>query len=280
MDVSKIYIHENTKMKYQYQVRKDMSREIPSYLLTTERKIYYFYVTVENTPELVERIMEYLEAYDIDAPYGLISTHKNTRNIGLFVDFSRAKISIEECISYLRKMTGVIEVNYSNPIEDKIIFADIGFPITTLGGKERAVIFTESWFSMILDHIYNKFNTVGLVFLYEAGRGIGLDLGKEYKKFFSSFRNGFIALLKLLKSLGLADPININVYRDRIVVSFRDDFEANILFNKVKKENFLNNFNRGILEGFIEGFIGERYKSRQILFDKRNNVLTIVIAKD
>lgn len=258
-----------------------MVREIPSYIKVSNRKIYYFYITTRDDRKIIERIIKYLESYNIDLLHGLMNAHvvNNTRNIGFFVDFTEARVSLKESIEYIKKISGVINVEYSEAIEDKIVYADIGFPLTTSGGKERVVVFSESWLSLLMNHIYNKFSTVGLVFLYESGRGIGLKVGKEYRKIFSTFEKGFIALLKLMKSYGLADPTNVSISPNNIIVSLRDDFESNVFYEKIKEGELLNNFNRGLLEGFIEGFKGERYSSKLISFDKEKNILTITLSK-
>lgn len=256
-----------------------MARNIPSVLVKPGRIIYYLSIVTDDDPEIIERIFDLLKSRNIDFSEGLLNYGEGYRRISLFIDISGSNATIKEITELIKKIVGVREIFYSEPLENHIAFADIEFPLTSINGEERVFLILENWLSHIFLHVHKRFGTVGLVFLYESGRGIGLELGKEYRKIFSSFDNAFNALLRLLKSLGFINPIDFITLGNNVVVSFRGDLEAKVFCDQVNKNELCDNFVRGILEGFMEGFFEIRYKTSQLTYYKDRDLLRTVLER-
>ncbi len=243
-----------------------MSRDIPTLLIKPNRRIVYFSIVTENKPEVVDNIFEIIDNFRIDVSEAIVTTdfRTNEKRISFFADFSQSTIEdINLFTEIIKKTHGVKAVQISDPLMTGVAIADIEFPITTFGGLARAVVFPESWFGGIVRGIVKTFGTTGLFFLYEAGKEVGLEEGQRLKKFAANIEKLVEGFLKILKSLGILNPISYELINERLVrIKFVDCIECKNSAD-LAGENPSCNLVRGIIDGLLESFTNKPFTSRE-----------------
>lgn len=243
-----------------------MTRDIPTLLIRPQKQIIYISIKAENVSEIVDKIFEIINNFKIDVSEATVTTDfvLNEKRISFFADFSHATLSdVNIFVSMIRKIKGVKEVRTSDPLMTGVAIADIEFPVTTLGGLFRAIILPEPLFSGLIRGIIKNFGPTGLLFLYEAGKEMGIRESELLKKFSVSLDKLIEGFLKVLKSLGLLNPIGFEIKGDLITVRFRDCIECQSAAGLVG-DNPSANLVRGLIDGFLENLTGKIYLSTEI----------------
>jgi len=170
-------------------------------------------------------------------------------------DFTDSKVSPQDLVVELEKLEGIKQVHIIKPIDDLLLIDTVHFPLFL--GKDRAMVFTRSFFDAVIRKTRNKFGEGVEAFQYYEGRFIGEEIYEKLRSLLTEKGELLRAFKAFLIALGLA-LIEVTEFKPEegtIVVRAYENFECEIGKEEGKAYSHLL---RGILAGFFSKVLDEK----------------------
>lgn len=172
-----------------------MSFDISRFLLSPGSKVYGFLIDSDIKLDVLKNIVDLMVRYGVEVPsaqYYVSPEGGSIRGL-VFVDLTKAKVSIEDLAQELGRIDGVKSVKVLHPSVEGFVTDTVSMRLLVAG--ERAFIVRKPIYESLVTGIRRQFGSAGEAFLYYYGRDAGIRLGESYQR--------------IAESLGVRDPVEI-----------------------------------------------------------------------
>ena len=181
-----------------------------------------------------------------------------------FLDFSDAKVSVEEALKLVKSQSFVIDAKPIKPNRNGIIYDNYFFPLV-IAENQRVVIFRKLIYEALFNGVRKKFGSAGDAMLYYQGFTVGVEAYDEHVRAADSEKpEDLIEAAKAINMTlgwGIIDDVRVDVKRGKAQLRIYQSFECEL--GKGSEKPY-SQFYRGAVAGLFARFFGKDVKVDEV----------------